>query len=68
MNMIFRKLEKFRHLHHDCYKYPKRFNIYQMKLSEYYQREMYFWTYSRNQTEIMMNEKCVYNDFKLIKN
>ena len=39
-----------------------------MKLSEYYQREMYFWTYSRNQTEIMMNEKCVYNDFKLIKN
>jgi len=65
---IYRKLEKFRHLHHDCYKYPKRFNIYQMKPSEYYQKEMYFWTYSRNQTEIMMNEKCVYNDFKLIKN
>ena len=65
---IYRKLEKFRHLHHDCYKYPRRFNIYKMKPSEYYQREMYFWHYSDNQIKAMMEEKCTYDDFQLIKN
>ena len=39
-----------------------------MKPSEYYQKEMYFWKYSLSQTKIMMEEKCVYEDFILIKN
>lgn len=65
---IYRIIEKFRHLHHDYYKYPKRFNIYKMKPSQYYRGEMYFWQYSDHQVRNMMEEKCDFNDFKLIKN
>ena len=65
---IYRKLEKFRHLHHDCYKYPRKFNIYKMKPSEYYKSEMYLWVNSPNQIKIMMEENCTYSDFQLIKN
>jgi hypothetical protein len=65
---IYRKLEKFRHLHHDCYKYPRKFNIYKMKPSEYYKGEMYLWVNSPNQIKIMMEENCTYSDFQLTKN
>ena len=65
---IYRILEKFRHLHHDFYKYPKRFNIYKMKPSQYYRGEMYVWQYSDHQVRVMMEEKCDFNDFQLIKN
>ena len=68
LNYIYRILEKFRHLHHDFYKYPKRFNIYKMKPSQYYRGEMYVWQYSDHQVRVMMEEKCDFNDFQLIKN
>jgi hypothetical protein len=64
---IYRKLEKFRHLHHECYKYPRSFNIYQMKPSEYYQGEMYLWVNSGEQRKLMLEEKCDFSQFKLIK-
>ena len=64
---IYRKIEKFRHLHHDVYKYPRSFNIYQMKPSEFYQGEMYFWANTKSQVKIMMNEYCDFNQFQLIK-
>lgn len=64
---IYRNVEKFRHFHHDCYKYPRSFNIYQMKPSDYYRGEMYSWHYSDNQVRAMMEEKCQFSDFKLLK-
>ena len=64
---IYRKVEKFRHMHHECFRYPRRFNIYQMKPSEKYQGEMYFWLFSREQVKLMLEEKCDFSDFKLMK-
>ena len=64
---IYRKVEKFRHMHHECFRYPRRFNIYQMKPSEKYQGEMYYWLFSREQVKLMLEEKCDFSDFKLMK-
>ena len=64
---IYRNIEKFRHFHHDCYKYPRSFNIYQMKPSDYYRGEMYYWQYSGIQVKAMLEEKCEFSEFKLLK-
>ena len=64
---IYRKLEKFRHIHHECFKYPRSFNIYQMKPSNYYQNEMFYWLFSKEQVNLMLEEKCEFSDFKLIR-
>ena len=63
---IYRKVEKYRHLHHEIIRYPKQFNIYQMKPSKIYQGEMYFWGNTKYQQELMLEEKCNYNEFKLM--
>ena len=63
---IYRKVEKFRHLHHEIIRYPKQFNIYQMKPSKIYQGEMYFWGNTKYQNELMLEEKCNYSEFKLM--
>ena len=64
---IYRKVEKFRHMHHEYFKYPRSFNIYQMKPSQNYQGEMYYWSFSPDQIKLMLEEKCEFSDFKLIK-
>ena len=63
---IYRKVEKYRHLHHEIIRYPKQFNIYQMKPSKIYQGEMYFWANTKYQNELMLEEKCNYSEFKLM--
>lgn len=64
---IYRKIEKFRHLHHECYKYPRSFNIYQMKPSINYQNEMFTWLYTKNQVKLMLEEPCENSLFTLLK-
>ena len=63
---IYRKVEKYRHMHHECFRYPRKFKIYQMKPSNIYQGEMYFWGNTKYQQELMLEEKCNYNEFKLM--
>ena len=59
-------MKKYRHLHHEIIRYPKQFNIYQMKPSKIYQGEMYFWGNTKYQNELMLEEKCNYSEFKLM--
>ena len=63
---IYRKVEKYRHMHHECFRYPRKFKIYQMKPSNIYQGEMYFWGNTKDQVKLMLEEKCNYSEFKLL--
>ena len=63
---IYRKVEKYRHMHHECFRYPRKFKIYQMKPSNIYQGEMYFWGNTKDQVKLMLEEKCNFSEFKLL--
>ena len=63
---IYRMSEKFCHLHHDFYKFPIKYNIYTMKASQNYKKEMFGWSKSERQINLMFNENCFYN-FELKK-
>ena len=63
---IYRLSEKFCHLHHDFFKFPIKYNIYTMKASQNYKKEMFGWTKSDRQIHLMLNENCFYN-FELKK-
>ena len=57
---IYRKSEKFLHLHHDIYKFPRHFTIYKMNPSKNYKNEMFSWKKEEAQLKLMVNEKCLY--------
>ena len=63
---IYRKSEKFRHLHHDFYYFPINYIIYRMKPSTTYKNEMFPMTCDPSQIKLMINEICIY-DFTIIK-
>ncbi len=60
---IYRKSEKFLHLHHDIYKLPKHFTIYKMKPSTKYKNEMFVWKNEKNQLNLMIKEKGINSKF-----
>ena len=63
---IYRMSEKFHHLHHDFFKFPIKYNIYTMKASQNYKNEMFVWSKSDKQINLMLNENCSFN-FELKK-
>ena len=56
--------QKYLHLHHDIYKYPRTFTIYRMQSNQKYIKEMFPWRNSKFQRKLMLNEKC--NKFNII--
>ena len=58
---IYRMSEKFSQLHHDFFKYPIKYNIYTMKPSDLYRREMFKWKNSEEQLKLMKEENCPYD-------
>lgn len=60
---IYRKSEKFLHLHHDIYKLPRRFTIYKMKPTKKYKNEMFVWKNEKNQLKLMIKENCINSKF-----
>ncbi len=64
---IYRYSEKFIHLHHDFYDFPRSYTTYKMKPSEYYKNEMFaFYNNQQSLLDLMIEEKCI-NDFIIIK-
>ena len=63
---IYKLQEKIWHYHHDIQKLNREFNIYRMKPSENYVKEMFDWRIEENQKKIMLEEVCN-NDFVLTK-
>ena len=58
---IYKKNQKFLHLHHDFYNFPMNFTIYKMKPSMTYQNEMFLFHNNKDQYNLMINELCIYN-------
>ena len=65
MDDIYRKSEKYSHLHFDVYEFERKFKIYKMKPSENYKNEMFSWKKSASQLDLMIQEKCE-NNFIII--
>ncbi len=63
---IYRLTEKFCHLHHDIFEFPIKYNIYTMRPSDFYRREMFEWKKSEEQLKLMKEEDCPY-DFIIAK-
>ena len=57
--------EKYLHLHRDIYNYNINYSIYRMNPSSKYHNVMFPWRNTKEQIELMINEKCDY--FRLIK-
>ena len=64
---ILRLYDKFIFLHHHVYKFDINYKIYSMKPSENYRSKMFFWTNSKEQRNLMLEDDCKY-DFTIIKN
>ena len=62
---IYRKSDKFIHLHYEVYEYERKFKIYKMEPSENYKNEMFSWKKSQKQLNLMIQEKCQ-NNFVII--
>ena len=61
----YRLTEKYLHLHRDIYNYNFNYSIYKMYPSQKYKKFMFPWINSKQQIDLMINEKC--NNFKLIE-
>ena len=59
---IYRKSEKFRHLHYEFYDFPIKYKIFLMKPSQNYKNEMFKMENTPKQILLMTEEKCI-NDF-----
>ena len=64
---IYRKSEKFLHLHHDIYEFPRKFKIYKMIPSTKYKNEMFSWKKEKEQLKLMVEEKCLNSKFIILK-
>ena len=64
---IYRKSEKFLHLHHDIYNFPRKFTIYKMYPSIKYKNEMFSWKNEKDQLQLMIKEKCLKSKFIIQK-
>ena len=64
---IYRKSEKFLHLHHDIYEFPRKFKIYKMIPSNKYKNEMFSWKKEKEQLQLMIQEKCLNSKFIIQK-
>ena len=62
---IYRKSEKFIHLHHDFYYFPMKFTRYRMKPSITYKNEMFAFCHHPFQIQLMKKEICI-NKFVVI--
>ena len=56
--------QKYLHLHHDIYNYTRKYIIYRMNSTKKYMKEMFPWRNTKNQLQLMLNEKC--KDFNII--
>ena len=56
--------QKYLHLHYDIYNYPRKYIIYRMNSTQKYMNEMFPWRNTKNQIQLMLNEKC--KDFNII--
>jgi hypothetical protein len=56
--------QKIFHFHHDFEKLNREFNIYKMKPSENYVKEMFNWRNEDYQKKLMLNETCKYDFIK----
>ena len=56
--------QKIFHFHHDYEKLNRVFNIYKMKPSENYVKEMFNWRNEDYQKKLMLNETCKYDFIK----
>ena len=63
----YRFSQKYLHLHHDIYQYPINYTIYKMKSSLNYMKVMFPWRSSKEQIDLMLNEKCN-NKFEVFEN
>ena len=59
----YRLTSKFLHLHREIYNYHYRYKVYKMYPSLQYKTKMFPWINSREQINLMINEKC--NKFEL---
>ena len=64
---IYRKTDKFLHLHHDIYKFPRNFTIYKMNPSKRYKNEMFVWRKDEEQLKLLVQEKCLHSKFIIQK-
>ena len=64
---IYRKSEKFLHLHHDIYKFKRNFTIYRMIPSLKYKNEMFAWKNNKEQAQLMIQENCFNSKFIIEK-
>ena len=53
--------EKIFHFHHDFEKLNRQFNIYRMKPSENYIKQMFDWRNEDSQKKLMLEETCMYD-------
>ena len=58
--------EKIFHFHHDFERLNRQFNIYRMKPSENYIKQMFDWRNEESQKKFMFEETCIY-DFEKTK-
>ncbi len=63
---LYRKSEKFCHLHHEYFDFNKKFTTYRMIPSDNYKNEMFVWSNDPLKIKLMIEEKCN-NNFKKIK-
>ena len=61
---LYRLPEKYLHLHRDIYNYQIKYSIYKMNPSKNYKSKMFPWRNTKQQRDLMINEKC--KNFRLI--
>ena len=64
---IYRKSEKFLHLHHNIYQFKRNFTMYRMIPSKKYKNEMFAWKNTKEQIQLMIQEKCYNSKFIIEK-
>ena len=57
---IYRITEKFRHLHHEYFDFPRKFITYTMQPSNEYKKKLFYWRKTDRQVKLMLNDKCPY--------
>ena len=64
---LYRLSERFLHLHYSIHNYTHNYTIYKMIPSEFYQQYMFTWFNTFQQKKFMIKEKCLKNNFLIIK-
>ena len=65
---MMRLSEKYFFLHHDLFKFKRKYIIHSMRPSQFYINKMFLWKNSKEQIRLMLTEKCPYDFIKYKSN